>query len=99
MAGDLVKRCSKMKHNSALTVFWATGALAALIAASPAAAQTFYREDFTASDGGMNDDTLAFHGWDGTHIGTADPLNTAAMNTAGVVPAGSGGVGFHWWVN
>jgi hypothetical protein len=90
-----------MKRKSAMTVVWATAAVAVLITAAPAVAQTFYREDFNLIDTEepIEDGTLAFHGWDAAYIGTADPLNTAAMNSSGVVPAGAGGVGFHWWFN
>jgi hypothetical protein len=82
-----------MKRKSALIVCWATAALAVLITASPAAAQTFYREEFDAAD------TLPDVGWDNTHIGTYDPLN-GGVSMAGVVSGGSVlGDGFHWWYN
>jgi hypothetical protein len=84
-----------MKRKRLLVIVLATQA-ALVILAAPAASQTFYREDFAMP--GVT--TLVGHGWDPTHIGTADALNTANVNTAGVVPAGGAeGEGFHWWFN
>jgi hypothetical protein len=85
-----------MKRKRLCTILLGAWVAAELLAALPVAAQTFYREDFNIA--GVT--TLAGHGWDPTHIGTADALNTANMNSAGVVPeGGANGEGFHWWFN
>jgi hypothetical protein len=89
-----------MKRKSAVFVVCATCLAAIWIAVSPAAAQTFYREEFNAMDGAVMDTTMAFHGWDGTHIGTFDPDDpTPGDNDVGVVPGGFGGDGFFYWYN
>ena len=82
-----------MKRQSSLILWLAAVAVEFVFLASSVTAQSFYREDFgTTGDTGT---TLADYGWDATHIGTADALNTAAANSAGVVPGNS----FHWWFN
>jgi len=77
-------------------ILLAIGAAAVSLSTLPAAAQTFYREDFA----NVGDTTLAGHGWNPQYIGTADALATGNANSAGVVPTGGAQQeGFHWWFN
>ena len=109
----LFLRCSTLRHKVYLTILLASGAIAVLIMASPAAAQSFYRENFLdeAPNGSTFDQSRAFNGWNPNWVGTYDQTALTIITVPPVPPATtpaltqfniSGtdpGRGRLWWAN
>jgi hypothetical protein len=86
-----------------LAILLATGAIAILITASPAAAQSYYRENFGDfnPDGTPTSDSvdLTDYGWDDTHVGSYDQsvLTITAATNITAAGVGNGNSRVWWW--